>query len=252
MTKVALIGLGKMGSELLTLLPEYDMACSLCCVRGAAHKGPFPILTSVQTLNPDMFDLAIDFSSSQGLVERMTFFARSKKPVVLGTTGWDADRENVLSLFKENKTSMVWGANFSLGMWIFRRALKALSKELRLFPEFDIGLFEAHHRAKKDAPSGTMIAIQEDVLAEFPEKKVVHSSEEGALPKDGLDVATLRVGSVPGYHMAWIDGPDESIQISHSVRNRKTFARGALEAATLLLKNPGVWHFHELMQRKEK
>lgn len=251
MTKVALIGLGKTGKEILSLLPEYEMECTLSYVKEKPHSNSFPIVSSIDMIDPDIFDIAIDFSSAQGLMDRMTFFAKNKKPVVLGTTGWDSERKNVLSLFEANQTSIVWGANFSIGAWIFRTTLKSLAAALQAFPEFDIGLFEAHHRAKKDAPSGTMIAIQEDILATYPEKEIFHSAKKEPTPENGIDVATLRVGAVPGYHMAWIDGPEESIQISHSVRNRKTFARGALEAAQLLLKNPGVWHFHELMKRKE-
>jgi len=234
-----------MGQELLQLLPEYQMSCAYICTKEFSHPS-IPTSTSLDSAPWDQIDLCIDFSHADGLKERLTTIAAHKTALVLGTTGWDAERDDILAILEESHTPAVWGSNFSIGMYLFTQILSKASSLLSGFPEFDIALLEAHHKAKKDAPSGTLLSLRDEVLAHKTQTRPFHSTHEPT-PENGMDIATVRVGHVPGTHMAWLDGPEESIQLTHSVRNRRTFARGALTAARLLQQHEGIWHIHELL-----
>jgi len=217
---IALIGMGKMGREILSLLDQYQFTAVFTA----------DSTTSLIDAPWKTIDVCIDFSQPTKLLDRMEIICFHKKPLVLGTTGWDSQRNEVLAMFQASNTSLVWGSNFSPGMFIFHQIVRSSAHLLEGFPDFDVALFEAHHNKKQDAPSGTLLSLQE----EFPNKK---------------ESAALRVGSVPGTHMVWIDGPEESITLTHAVRNRRTFAHGSLRAAQLLQQHPGIWHIYDLFRR---
>jgi len=242
--RICLIGLGKMGKEILSLLPEFNMT------KAAIYTKPKEKTACTLDKMPwDTIDIIVDFSHAEGLLDRVRTICAHQKPLVLGTTGWDQHRKMVLDCFQKSNTPLVWGANFSLGLWIFQSIVSNACSLLSDYPQYDIALFETHHKGKKDAPSGTTLSLRDEIQRYLPQKETFHSIEGAPPPQNGIDIATLRVGSVPGTHQVLIEGEEDSITLTHSVRNRRTFARGALQAASLLHLYPGVWHIHDLFKQ---
>jgi 4-hydroxy-tetrahydrodipicolinate reductase len=249
--RVLLIGYGKMGSEIATLLPKYNFE-HVCTLLDTAPEHTFPLAwtTSIEDIPWDTIDIAIDFSSPDHIADRCQILFDEKIPLIQGTTGWDSSRELILQQAQKKDASFVWSYNFSLGMSLFKQLVAQAARLFQPFPDFDIALMEAHHRKKKDAPSGTLLSLQETLLSILKDRTPGASRTTGELHPSDIDIATLRVGNVPGHHAVWIDGPHESIQLTHSARSRTVFAEGALIAASLLLKNPGVWHYDDLITTK--
>lgn len=250
MTKrVLLIGFGNMGKEILPLLPKYNFE-HVCTLLHSIPSHPFPFAwtTSIDDIPWDTIDLALDFSSPDHIEERCRILFDEQIPLIQGTTGWDAHRESILKEALSKHASFAWSYNFSLGMSLFKQLVGQAAQLFSPFHDFDVALMEAHHRHKKDAPSGTLLSLQEAILSKMKNRSVGASRATGEILPNDMDTATLRVGMNPGYHSLWIDGPHESIQLTHAVRSRSVFAEGALIAASLLLKNPGVWHYDDLVK----
>lgn len=246
--RVLLIGFGKMGKEILPLLPKYNCEHACTLLHTEPHSPlPFAWTTSFDDIPWDAIDLAIDFSSPENIKERCELILNENIPLIQGTTGWDDQRESILEMARQKGSSMVWAYNFSLGMSIFKQLAAHAAYLMRPFPDFDIALMEAHHREKKDSPSGTLLCLQRAIFTAMEGRTIGASRTTGGIQPSDIDVATLRVGKNPGYHSVWIDGPNESIQMIHSARSRSVFAEGALIAANLLLQNPGVWHYDDLI-----
>lgn len=245
---VLLIGYGKMGKELLALMPQHDMHVTrIVTQRPPDTKEGLPLATWEGSIPWEDIDIAIDFSSPEGIEKRCQLIIDHGIPLVEGTTGWEACRKNVLDYARKKGASLVWSNNFSIGLFLFKQIIDKAACLLEKLPEFDVALMEAHHRKKKDAPSGTLLSLKETILDHLPTKGSACSANKSPLEPNEIDSASLRVGHIPGYHSVWIDGPHETIQMNHSVRSRSVFADGALFAATELLKRQGVFSFDEIL-----
>lgn len=227
MKHIALIGSsGKLGKEIIALSHEQNAILHPIKRDEIALQKPLD----------ETIDAVIDVALHEGIEERIFWAIAQKKPIIIGTTGWDSKREKILKYAQEKKSSLVWSSNFSIGIWLVQKMITEGVKALQNLPEFEIALFEAHHAMKKDSPSGTLLSLQETI-----QNSITSDSK--------INYSSMRVGHVPGTHMIWIDGPDESIQITHTARNKKLFAQGIFKALTLLEQYPGVWHFSELLDR---
>jgi 4-hydroxy-tetrahydrodipicolinate reductase len=162
-------------------------------------------------------DVAIEFSHADAFLENLPALLSLGANLVVGTTGWQAQADTVRAAIEGAGRGAVVAANFSVGA----NLLDALAERAgRLFePHADYGAFihESHHAAKRDAPSGTALALR------------------GALERGGLsrsvDMSSTRAGFIPGIHTIGFDGPGETVTLTHDVRDRATFAHGALVAA---------------------
>lgn len=249
--RVLLIGYGKMGQELVRAMNAHDMQPALLLLKNEPKTPlPCPWTTSLSKLSLDNIDLAIDFSSPEGIVERSLMLLTHKVPLIQGTTGWEDQRELILNEAKKSQGSLVWSNNYSPGLFLFKQIVERAAHLLPSLPDFDVGLIEAHHRKKKDAPSGTLLSLQKTLLDSLKGRRPGSSSKKTPLEPDEVDVATLRLGNIPGYHSLWIDGPSETIELTHSVRSRAVFADGALLAGKLLLETPGVFSFDDLLRKR--
>jgi 4-hydroxy-tetrahydrodipicolinate reductase len=136
---------------------------------------------------------------------------------VVGTTGWNAERDQLRRLCEDAGIGVVAAPNFSVGAVLFEAIAADAAARLGSQQDFGVWLHEVHHDRKLDAPSGTALGIKA-------------AMESAGYPRK-IDVAASRAGHVPGIHTVGFDGPSETITLSHSVRDRGTFARGALQAA---------------------
>jgi 4-hydroxy-tetrahydrodipicolinate reductase len=162
-------------------------------------------------------DVAVDFSIPSAVVENLPKLAERRMNVVIGTTGWQQHEPAMRRIVSDAGIGVVSAPNFSLGVALFQSLAEDAAKRFAAHPEFGAWIHEIHHAAKKDAPSGTAIALQQ------------------AMQRSGytshIDVASSRAGSAPGTHTIGFDGPFETITMTHANRDRAAFAQGALQAA---------------------
>ena len=143
--------------------------------------------------------------------------ARHGINMVIGTTGWQADEPAVRQAAADAGIGVVAAPNFSVGVVLFEAIVARAAALFAAQQEFGAFLHEAHHAAKKDAPSGTALLLKE------PWSRPASSGP--------IDVSSTRAGAIPGTHTVGFDGPAETIVLSHAARDRTAFARGALAAA---------------------
>ena len=210
--RVLIVGYGRMGKEIDALASRCDCEVTerLDIHNNASGAGMTP--EQLQDIA-----VAIDFSTAAATLDNLPRLAAAGVNAVIGTTGWN-DQEAAMQQVVENAgIGVVVAANFSLGVNLFQGIVERASSLLQHHSDFGAWIHESHHAAKLDAPSGTAIAIEAAMRASGYTAKV--------------DVASTRVGSLPGTHTVGFDGPFETITLTHTARNRSTFARGALEAA---------------------
>ena len=210
--RVVLVGYGRMGKEIDAL--SEDHGCEIV-ERLDIHNNVGGAGIDPAALG--QVDVAIDFSVASALIENLPKLAALGVNVVIGTTGWSEHEATMKQIVAEAGTAVVVAANFSLGVNVFQGIVERAATLFARHEDFGAWIHEAHHAAKRDAPSGTALALQ--------------TAMRRAGYQAPVDVSSTRVGSVPGTHTVGFDGPFETITLTHATRNRATFARGALEAA---------------------
>lgn len=203
------------------------------------------VLDAVDTIDAKSFtgaDAIIDFTVRDAFLANYPAMIASGIPVVVGTTGWDDAMGSVREQVIAAGASMLYSANFSLGVNIFLRTLREASRLIAPFEQFDIALCEQHHTGKADFPSGTGLRAADVVLSANPRKKTVtRQLEDGRkIGSEELQVAAVRLGSVFGVHSAYIDSDADSIELTHTAKSRTGFASGAVHAAAWLAARHGV------------
>ena len=226
--KLALIGYGKMGRMIGQLAPEYGFTLHACVDIGDD-------ITTAQGA-----DVAIEFSTPEAAVHNIEKLAAMKMPTVVGTTGWLSQMDRVQSVVEQNGTSLVWSPNFSVGVNVFFRLVREAARLLADEPEYGSWAWEIHHDTKKDAPSGTLIKLVDEMKA--------------AGYKRNIDVSSNRAGRHPGTHDIGFDSAADTITLRHAARSREGFARGALKAAQWLVEDEksthGVFEFSDVLFTK--
>jgi 4-hydroxy-tetrahydrodipicolinate reductase len=222
--KLAIVGYGKMGRMIGQLAPEFgfslhatlDVEDHLSKAKGA--------------------DVAIEFSTPLAVVSNVERLAALGIPTVVGTTGWLQHLDAVTRVVEKHDTSLVWSPNFSIGVNVFFRVVQEAARLLKNEDEYGAWAWEIHHDAKKDAPSGTMI-------------KLVEEMKLGGYARH-IDVSSNRAGKHPGTHEIGFDSAADTITLCHSARSREGFARGALKAARWIPGKKGVFRFEEVLFEK--
>jgi 4-hydroxy-tetrahydrodipicolinate reductase len=226
--KITLVGNGRMGRQIADI------------VNHTGEHTIFRVLDAGDTIDAAAFagtDVIIDFTVREAFLTNYRALIASGKPFVVGTTGLDDVMDRIRDEVAAAGTSMLYSANFSLGVNIFLRTLHEAARLIAPFQQFDIALCEQHHTGKADFPSGTGLKAAEVVLSANPRKKsVTKQLEDGRkIRKDELQVAALRLGSVFGVHSAFIDSDADTIELTHTAKNRTGFASGAVHAAAWLV-----------------
>ncbi|HEV2864081.1 MAG TPA: dihydrodipicolinate reductase C-terminal domain-containing protein [Pyrinomonadaceae bacterium] len=174
-------------------------------------------------------DAVVDFTVAEAVRRNAEACALAGVPLVEGTTGWSAHLGEVRASFEKHGGALVYGANFSVGVQIFYRVVERAAELFRAagYAPF---IEEAHHSRKRDAPSGTALALR-DRLA-------VHFGED-------ISVASTRAGHIPGTHRVGFDSAADTVTLTHAARSREGFAAGALVAARWVRGKAGVYEFSE-------
>ncbi|OED39035.1 4-hydroxy-tetrahydrodipicolinate reductase [PVC group bacterium (ex Bugula neritina AB1)] len=195
-------------------------------------------------------DVLIDFSTLESLEKHLEAVAFHKKKIVIGTTGLEAHHHDALQKASK-EIACLWAPNMSVGV---NSLLKIVGKMAQsLGEDYDIELVEKHHNKKKDAPSGTAVALVKaitDATNRSYEKDVTHG-RHGALAErkpSEIGVHAVRGGGIVGEHTVIYAGEAESIEITHKAQDRRVFALGAVRAAKFLIdKEPGLYSFLDII-----
>jgi 4-hydroxy-tetrahydrodipicolinate reductase len=152
---------------------------------------------------------------------------------VAGTTGWTQHLDEVRESVNAARTGLVWSPNFSIGVNVFNRLVAEAAKLLAFQAAYGAWAWEIHHDTKKDAPSGTLL-------------KLVDEMKKSGYGRN-IDVSSNRAGRHPGTHEIGFDSAADTITLRHVARSREGFARGALEAARWIRGKRGVFEFSEVI-----
>jgi 4-hydroxy-tetrahydrodipicolinate reductase len=178
-------------------------------------------------------DVAVEFSTPASAVRNIQRLAASGVNAVVGTTGWTEQLPAVREAVTRGGTGLVWAPNFSVGVNLFLQAVAHTAALFARQAEYDAWGWEIHHGAKKDAPSGTLRKLAEEMRAGGYSREITLSAN--------------RAGAHPGTHEIGFDSAADTITLRHTARSREGFARGALQAARWINGKRGVYEFREIL-----
>ncbi|MBN9399431.1 MAG: 4-hydroxy-tetrahydrodipicolinate reductase ['Candidatus Kapabacteria' thiocyanatum] len=238
-TRIALVGHGAMGREIERLAPQTP--CAITRIYDEAR--PF----DAATVNDDI-DVVIDFTQPDAVLATVETAARHGIDVVIGTTGWMQHMDRVKGICDRHGVGLIHGSNFSVGVQLFFRLVRAASILVQDVTEYDVMIHEWHHRRKKDSPSGTALTMAGIVLDELDRKTriVTDAINDTPIAADMLHVSSTRGGEIVGRHVLTLDSAADRIELTHDARNRSGFALGALLAAEWIHGKTGVYDFTDV------
>jgi len=203
-------------------------------------------ITPIDKTSFESADVVIDFSLPEGLANILA--AIGDRPLVTGTTGLDPAQEQAV-LSQAERAPVLTAANFSTGIALLTHLVSNAAAAL---PDYDIEIVEAHHRFKRDAPSGTALALGQaaaQARTSSLDEHAVHGRLGEAPRADGeIGFHALRGGDTVGEHQVFLVGPGERIQLGHVATTRDTFALGAARAASWVVdKGPGMYTMNDVL-----
>lgn len=240
---IALIGYGKMGQIIERIASDRNHEIVLIIDENNRD--------SVTVEDLQKADVAIDFSTPASVLSNIEFCFEAKVPVVVGTTGWYDQIDEIKETCLAGNNTLLYGSNFSVGVNIFFYINKLLAKAVQPYKQYDVQVEEIHHTQKLDAPSGTAITIAEGILENSDEKnRWVNNvvGEEGeVIPKsDQLLIESHRLEDVPGTHTVLYSSEVDQIEFKHTAHSRSGFALGAVIAAEWLHDKTGFFNVKEM------
>jgi 4-hydroxy-tetrahydrodipicolinate reductase len=248
--KIALIGYGKMGREIEKMAMDRGHEIVL--------KISADNLSDLTKENLSKADVAIEFSTPHTVVDNIKRCAEINLPIVVGTTAWYNEFEQVKTIIAEKDSALFYSTNFSIGVNLFFK-INELAAELMKDFDFALSINEIHHTHKLDAPSGTAITTAEKIMQHYSaktiwENKIVTDENQGRDTKKNtqeLLIRSIRKDEVPGTHTVYYDSDVDTIEISHIAHNRKGFAKGAVSAAEWIIGKKGIYNMDDLLSFKK-
>jgi 4-hydroxy-tetrahydrodipicolinate reductase len=219
--RLLLVGYGRMGRLVEQLAPEHG-----CEIAGRIDVG------SGDWSAPA--DVAVDFSTAEALRDNFRRYADRGLAVVIGTTGWSAHEAELRRHAEAAHLGVVASANFSIGVNLFQLMVAEAARLMQAHEQYGAWIHEAHHAAKRDAPSGTALVLR-DIMV-------------GASYKRLIDMSSTRAGAIPGTHTVGFDGASDTIELTHTARDRRGFAAGALLAARWLEGRRGWFTMQDVLR----
>jgi 4-hydroxy-tetrahydrodipicolinate reductase len=227
--KIAILGYGKMGRlvEEIALREGMEVGPRLDIADNVGGTG-------VTKASMAGVDAAIEFSQPSAVIANIEAAAKAGVSLVVGTTGWTDRLDEVEKLVRDSGIGLIYGANFSVGMNLFFEIVAHAAALCGKVSQYDPFLSEEHHRAKKDAPSGTALNLLEVMKPH--------------LQNQNPSVACIRAGAIPGTHVIGFDSPADTILLEHRARNRQGFAEGAVMAARWIAGKNGLYDFRDVFR----
>ena len=227
--KIAILGYGKMGKEIEKISLE----------RG--HDIIFKIDKDSTVKDIKDADVAINFSTPDSAVNNIELGLKSLVPVISGTTGWLSDFNRIKELSKKLKTSFLYSSNFSLGVNLFFDLNKRLAEIMKKHDQYELNIEETHHINKIDQPSGTAISLAEGIIQTGKYK------DWSIIKNKSISIKSNRVDKVNGIHKVKYSSMIDSIEITHTAKNRRGFALGAIISAEWIINKKGVFEMKDVI-----
>ena len=226
--KIAIVGYGKMGRMIESLAAPrgIEVPLKLDEFNNANFEG-------INAENFKGVDVAIEFSTPATVVGNVERISKLGVNTVIGTTGWHNQIDRVRAIVESSRTGAVWSPNFSIGVNVFLRVVNEAARLLAREPEYEAWAWEIHHSAKKDAPSGTLLKLVDEMKQAGYER--------------AIDVGSNRAGAIPGTHEIGFDSAADTITLRHTARSREGFALGAIKAAQWVAGKKGFFEFSQVL-----
>lgn len=224
--RLLIVGHGRMGKVVESLAPA----------QGFEVVGVFDIDNNTDgrgLFAPPSADVAIEFATPSATVQNLPLYAQHGINVVVGTTGWQEHEPRLRRLIAESAVGVVVSSNFSLGANFFQSIVEHAARQFALQADYGAWVYEAHHAAKKDAPSGTALTLK--------------TAMEAAGYVRRIDISSTRAGSITGTHTVGFDGPSDTVTLTHTNRDRAAFALGALAAARWVIGKRGWFTMKDVL-----
>ena len=217
--KILIVGLGKMGRLVDQLAAEQGIE-----VAGRVD---------LDGRGWAMADVAIDFTTAEALLQNFPTYLERRMPVVIGTTGWSAHLAELRAQAEHAGLGVVAAANFSVGVNVFVMMVAHAARLMQAHPQYGAWIHDAHHATKRDAPSGTALVLRDAITSAGYDRPI--------------DVSATRAGMIPGIHTVGFDGPSDTIELTHTARDRRGFAAGALLAAAWIQGRTGWYSMADVL-----
>ena len=235
---IAIVGHGKMGKEV-----EVQAKRRKHTVAFVANE-----YDQVAQIDDSMVDCAIEFTEPGEAVRNITLLAENGVSIVVGTTGWYEHLPQIESIVQKTGIGLLYSPNLSIGVNLFWKIVAQAADLMSPFETYDVFGHEYHHAQKADAPSGTALKTAEVILKNFPRKTSLAKEPLIGKPKlEELQFTATRGGSVPGTHSVFFDSDADTIEITHTARNRSGFALGAVIAAEWLQGKTGLFTMENVL-----
>jgi 4-hydroxy-tetrahydrodipicolinate reductase len=225
---LAIVGYGKMGRLIEELAPEYGFG-----VRAKFNSQNNPRGDGLTREALVGVDVAVEFSTPETAAQNIQGLAAAGVNAAVGTTGWFEHLPAARAAVSQSGTGLVWAPNFSVGVNLFLQAVTYTAALFARQQDYQAWGWEIHHGAKKDAPSGTLRKLAEQMRAGGYDRSISLSAN--------------RAGAHPGTHEIGFDSVADTVTLRHTARSREGFARGALRAARWVAGKKGLYEFREIL-----
>jgi len=260
MIKIAITGAaGRMGRRIAAVAIESEQFDIVSALEAPGHPaigkdvgelagvGTFGVAVAAELT--DQPQAMIDFSGPEGTMQYLPACRDGRIPLVTGTTGLTASQQAEVS-DAAGRIAIVQAANMSVGINVLLKVVAQVARALG--DDYDIEVCESHHRFKKDAPSGTAIALTRSICEalgkDYGQSVVLGRGGKCPRKPGEIGVHALRVGDTVGEHAVHFGNLGETVTVAHSAHTRDTFVRGALRAAGWIVgKDPGLYSMHDVL-----
>ena len=236
---ILILGYGKMGKIISEIAED----------RGhhIAAKINIENVSDLENLDASTIDVAIEFSQPEAALENIMWALKRKIPVVSGTTGWLDRKAEVEEACQALDGTFFYASNYSVGVNIFFRVNKFLSKLMKEQDSYHISLEEIHHTEKKDAPSGTAITLAEGILENMERLGGWELKTDTAAGGNILPITSKRIDPAPGTHIVKYESKIDDLEIRHTAHSRKGFAQGAVLVAEWIKDKKGIYSMDDFL-----
>ncbi|MCK9225446.1 MAG: 4-hydroxy-tetrahydrodipicolinate reductase [Candidatus Muirbacterium halophilum] len=249
--KISLIGFGKMGKMIKEKAISHGHEIS-SIIDPFSEQADFKDITSESVCDADV---CIEFTNPDCALSNIKKLIMLDKHIVVGTTGWYKDINKIQAAIEKSSSGFVYGSNFSPGMHVFKKITDYSSKLFAKISDYDVAGIEIHHSEKIDSPSGTANVLSDIIIKNNPIKqRLLTNSIDRKVAAEEFQFTSVRTGKVPGIHKIMFDSDADTVEISHTARNREGFALGAIIAAEFINRKTGFYNietiFDEIMEGK--
>ena len=249
MTKIILNGCcGKMGRIIQDCCKNFNDLEIVAGIDKFPSPSQFPVFKDIKDVNIS-YDVLLDFSRADALRDLISLTEKTKKPLVLCSTGYS--KEDLDLINEKSKTLPIFkSANMSIGINLINSLLKKVTP--LLYGNYDIEIIEKHHNQKVDAPSGTAVLLADTIKDSIKEEtKFVYGREGNSKREENeIGIHAIRGGGIVGDHDVIFAGTGEVIELSHKAISREVFAVGALKACAYMsnISKAGLYNMNDVLQ----